>query len=148
MGTSGRSAKQPVFSAYNKGPDGILGEVIVDIHVAVLGVANELFPNFVEITQRVTEQAFGQGAVQGFVQPIPQDIKDRNAFFLSQLATSFAVRVFRLLFDSVQFSNIIDGHIGFAGAGGLFVFRDRRLSGIDEFTACVRPAPNMANVVA
>jgi hypothetical protein len=89
MGASERCAKEPIFSPYNERADCVLSKVIIDVNVAVLSVENEFFAILVEITQCRTEQAFGQGAVQGLIQPFAQGIDDRNAFFLSQLAMSF-----------------------------------------------------------
>jgi hypothetical protein len=52
MSASGGGAKQPFLTAYNKGLNGVLGEVVVNIDVAVLSLANQLSPILIEITQR------------------------------------------------------------------------------------------------
>jgi hypothetical protein len=55
MGASGRRTKEPIFSPYNEGADCVLSKVIVDVDVAIVGVANELVPIIVEAAQCCAE---------------------------------------------------------------------------------------------
>jgi hypothetical protein len=58
IGASRRCTKEPVFSVNNEWADCILGKIIVDVDIAVFRVAKEVLLILIEITQRLTQQAF------------------------------------------------------------------------------------------
>src|SRR3546814_15328830 len=60
-----RSGEQPVLAADGNGPDGALGDIVVDLRHALADVAGERVPALAAIGERLCHRRLGRQAAQG-----------------------------------------------------------------------------------
>ena len=88
----GTSEEEPVLFPDGGGADGVLDEIVVDLHLGVFGIQEQFVPEIEGVVDRFSGQAFG--SVYGlFGSELKADsLKDWNTFFLTDdMAVEFGV---------------------------------------------------------